>query len=128
MTYFTENFKTILIHFLIINQQNHSLFARYSNLNRKTNIQFFQKKILLKYLCKIPLQHEIGNDTSYFFIFPFKFEEETVFLSRCIQDLIGSVYGDLVGLYVKLGNKKRFPDKSPEEKVAVPGCSKLKLK
>ena len=63
-----------------------------------------------------------------FLYFHLKFEEKTVFLSRCISDLFGSVYGYLVGFYMKLGKKKRFPDKSPEEKVAVPGSSELKLK
>ena len=29
---------------------------------------------------------------------------------------------------MKLNKKKRFPDKSPEEKVALPGSSKLQLK
>ena len=44
------------------------IYILYSNLHKKTDIRFFWKKFLHKYLFKVPLWREIDNATSYFLI------------------------------------------------------------
>ena len=114
------------MYFLIINQWifKSSQKNKHSILSKENITEMKYTKILLKFRCNTK---QVTSLLSFLY-FQIKFEEKTVFLSQCIQDLFGSVYGYLVGFKMIWGKKKTFPDKPPDEKVAVPDSSNLKLK